>query len=546
MKNISDGGLAVARFLKDANVKHVFSVSGGALNPIYHACSVLGLPLVHTRHEAAACFMAEAAARVTRTPGVAAVTLGPGVTNTVTPALVSTMAGTPLLVIGAQAPTHTFERGAGMSWDPLPILDSVTKWSARVLDAQRIPEYLEIAWRKMWAGRPGPVFLEIPANVLSANVESERPARSTAPRPDSPPHISPEASRSLQAALGEARRPVLVLGDELFWQPSDRLLVAIEKHRLPFTTLRLARGIVDETHELWAGPGYVPCNATFKRALAEADCVVLLGHHFEFDLGFGADVGPAARIIQVASDPDLLGRNRPAHLAVQASPASVVPAIEAAPPMQTDQEWVTGVLSGWQDERRAQLAPVAGDALHPVAAVDAVCEAAPENAIFVTSHGNVDFWADARLRLRRPGRYLRAGQSGALGAEIPFGVGARFADPSAPVIVFVGDGGVGYHVTEFDTSARYGRPFVVVVLDDEMWGAIALPQERIYQKTYEMALPRRDWVRVAEGLGGCGFLARTAAELTDAIRDGVSADRPCLVQVPVASVISPYMDYISK
>lgn len=546
MKNISDGGTAVVRSLKAAGVKHVFSVSGGPLNPIYHACSVLDLPLVHTRHEAAACFMAEAAARVTGTPGVAAVTLGPGVTNTVTPALVSTMAGTPLLIIGAQAPTQSFERGAGMSWDPLPILDSVTKWSARVHDVERIPEYLEIAWRKMWAGRPGPVFLEIPANVLSANIEDGSAAHVTDPRESARPHISADASASLEAALGPSRRPVLILGDELFWDRSDRLPAAIEKHGLPFVTLRLARGIVDETHDLWAGPGYVPCNAALGQALGEADCVILLGHHFEFDLGFGGGVNPDATVVQIASDPDQLGRNRRADIAVQASPASAVAVIAAAPPMALDREWVAGFLSNWRDERDAQLGSSPDGPLHPVAAIDAVCAAAPENAIFVTSHGNVDFWADARLRLKHPGRYLRAGQSGALGAEVPFGLGAGFADPTAPVIVFVGDGGVGYHITEIDTADRYGRPFVIVVLDDEMWGAIALPQEKVYKETYEMALPRRDWVRVAEGLGGGGSFARTAKELTAAVRDALSGDRPHLVQVPVTSVISPYMDYISK
>ena len=112
--------------------------------------------------------MAEAVSRVTGIPGVAIVTLGPGVTNTVTPALVSKMAGTPLLIIGAQANTASFDRGAGMSTDHIPIMASVTKWSARVLRTERIPEYVEAAWRRMWAGTPGPVFLEIPVNVLAA------------------------------------------------------------------------------------------------------------------------------------------------------------------------------------------------------------------------------------------------------------------------------------------------------------------------------------------------------------------------------------------
>lgn len=544
MKNRRDGGTSLVGWLKEAGVANVFSVSGGPLNPIYHACSVLDLPLVHTRHEAAACFMADAASRVTGKAGCAAVTLGPGVTNAVTPALVAMMAGTPLLIIGAQAPTHSFERGAGMSWDPLPILDSVTKWCARVLDVERIPEYLDIAWRKMWAGRPGPVFLEIPIDVLSAAVESEDGPVRPAPRPK--PGLCEADGERLRGLMAEARKPIMILGDELFWYRSDRLQSAVDRHGLPFTTMRLARGILDETQDLCAGPAYMACNATLRQALAEADCVLLMGHHFEFDLGFGAAVKAGARIIQIASDPDLLNRNRRADLAIQATPASAIAAIAESPAMAIDREWAQGIASAWRKEHHGQLGENgAGGALHPVAAIDAVCAAAPDNTIFVSSHGNVDFWADARLRMRLPGRYLRAGQSGALGAELPYGVGARFADPQAPVIVFVGDGGVGYHVSELDTAERYDRPFVVVVLDDELWGAIALPQQKAYHESYEMKLPRRDWVRVAEGLGGGGSLARTTGDVTAAVTRALAAGKPQIVQVPVASVLSPYMDYIS-
>lgn len=297
---------------------------------------------------------------------------------------------------------------------------------------------------------------------------------------------------------------------------------------------------------MWAGPGYVPANGTLRRALAEADCVLLLGHHFEFDLAFGTGVNEAASIVQIASDPDLLHRNRRADLAIAATPASAIPVIVKAPPMPIDREWAIGIAREWQKEREAQLGSLSTDLLHPVAAVNAVCEAAPEDTIFVTSHGNVDFWADARLRLRRPGHYLRAGQSGALGAEVPFGAGARFADPSAPVIVFVGDGGIGYHVSELDTAERYDRPILIVVLDDELWGAIALPQELAYGESYEMKLPRRDWVRVAEGLGGRGVLARTPAELKQALPELLASGKPAIVQVPVAAVLSPYMAYISR
>ena len=540
--------MALVHCLKAAGVQHIFSVSGGPLNPIYHACSVLDLPLIHTRHEAAACFMAEAAGRLTRTPGVAAVTLGPGVTNTITPALVASMAGTPLLIIGAQAPTHTFERGAGMSCDPLPILSSITKWSARCLSVDRIPEYLEIAWRKMWAGTPGPVFLEVPIDVLSAEVEDpERGARKfTSVGRLAGPAATREQAEAFVDTLSALKRPLMILGDGVFWDAPGNLTEIIERHGIPFVTMRLARGLVDETHMLWAGPGYVPCNATLRRALAEADGILLMGHHFEFDLGFGNNVGEGAQIIQVTSDAGLLNRNRHADLAINAAPANVMELLKDARKACVDTEWVSHLIADWNAERDAQCSNTGTGPLHPVKAVDAVMSITPDDAIFVTSHGNVDFWADARLRLRRPARYLRAGQSGALGAELPYAVGARFADPGAPVILFVGDGGIGYHISELDTAERYSSPIIVVVLDDEKWGAIALPQDLQYGDTYEMALPRRDWVRVAEGLGCNGVFARGIDELQDAIQRALASNKPTLVQVPVASVLSPYMEFISR
>jgi acetolactate synthase-1/2/3 large subunit len=148
--------------------------------------------------------------------------------------------------------------------------------------------------------------------------------------------------------------------------------------------------------------------------------------------------------------------------------------------------------------------------------------------------------------VKEPGRYLRAGQSGALGAEVPYGLGASFADHDAPVVVFVGDGGVGYHVTELDTAERYGRAFVIVVLDDEQWGAIALPQIARYGESYEMALPRRDWTKVAQGLGCRGYLCQDREAIKAAVTDALASKKPALIQVPVRSVISPYMDYISR
>lgn len=540
-----DGGGAVVKWMKNVGVRHIFSVSGGPINPVYKACQQQDLQLVHARHEAAACFMAEAAFRVTGEAGAVVVTLGPGVTNTVTPAIVSNLGGTAMLIVGAQAATANSDRGAGMAFEVLPAMRAVTKWAGRCTDPARLGEYLDIAWRKMWAGRPGPVFLEVPTDVLHAAVPAAASADTAPPPRPAVPGLDAGDLADFRAVFAQSRRPILLVGDDVFVNGAGKLKEAIEKHRLPFFTLRLARGIVDEHHALWAGPGYTPCNGALRRALGEADTVIVLGHHFEFDLEFGNSLGKDTRVVQVAADQELLHRNKRADVAINAAARHAADALADTPAHETDAAWRDALLAEWQAERNSQAGDDAAAGLHPITAIDAVADNAPANTIFVSSHGNVDFWADARLRVNAPGRYLRAGQSGALGAEVPYGAGASFAAPDAPVVVFVGDGGVGFHIAELDTAERYGRAFIIVVLDDELWGAIALPQEQSYGETYEMRLPRRDWARVAEGLGGKGYHARTPAEIASALADAIASGKPAIIQVPVRSVISPYMAYIS-
>jgi acetolactate synthase-1/2/3 large subunit len=540
--NRYEGGDLVVESLKNLGVGQVFSVSGGVINSIYRAAAAHDLPLVHTRHEAAAGFMAEAVARQTGVPGVAAVTVGPGVTNTVTSAFVAKRAGTPFLILGGQVPTPVIDRGAVLEGNHVAIMAPVTKWSARVLQTERIPEYIEAAWRHMWSGRPGPVFLEIPADVLSAQVARMPPAQYRMSRPG----LNPEAGAALAEALAAARRPLLVIGDDCHWDPPAALAGVIERLDLPFVTARLARGVVDERHPRWAGVGCVPANETLDRALGEADLVLLLGHHFEADLGYGQAVRPDATVAQCAVDAGTLGRNRRADLGMVAAPSALVDFMAGLAPGPVDRSWVAATVGAWDTERTAQAgADPETPPVHPVAAVDAVIDALPEDTIYVSSHGNVDFWADARIKVRGHRRYLRAGQSGALGAEIPYGIGAKFIAPERPVVVFVGDGGVGFHVLELDTAARHGRPVVVVVLDDQKWSAIALPQQRTYGAEYEMDLPARDWPGLARALGGFGVHAETLEEIGQAVRAAHASNQPAIVQVPVRAVLSPYMDYIT-
>lgn len=549
-----EGGDALVAALARHGVTTLFSVSGGPINSAYHATTRHPVTIVHTRHEAAAGFMADSVYRSTGVPGAVLATLGPGVTNVVTPAACAMAAGVPMFVVGGQASTTQLHRGAGMELDTLSAMASVTKWSAQVLHAGRIEEFVDEAWRRMTAGTPGPVYLETPVDVLSAEVPASRGRADVRPLPaaPSPAAPSPAAVASVRRLLEEARRPILIAGDGVHHAAcADALRAFVAGAELPTSTLRLARGAIDEAGDpWWAGPAYVPANPVLAESLATADLVLLLGHHWEFDLEFGAGLGDGATVVQVHHDAARIGRNGRVDVGVLADAGAFLDALGPVSGAARDGEWTRGRAQGWRDlqqqlTRDSALPPADADRrAHPLEVIDAVVAASPEGTRFVTSHGNVDFWADPRIPVRRPRHYLRTGQSGALGAEIPYGVGSAIVDPSAPSVVFVGDGGVGYHVTELETAARCGAPVVVVVLDDNCWGAIAMPQRMAYDVEVGLSLPARDWARVAAGLGACG--ASVAADkVGEAVAKAIASGGPALIQVPVRRVLSPYMTHIS-
>ena len=547
MNNRYEGGDLVVESLINLGVKQLFSVSGGPLNSIYHAAASKKLPIVHARHEAGAGFMAEAVSRITGIPGVAMVTLGPAVTNSVTTAFMAQMAGSPLLIIGGQGNTKDFDRGAEMQAKHVRIMTPVTKFSARVLHTERIPEYIEMAWRHMWAGRPGPVFLEIPIDVLSAPVEPQAPATGVVARSAS---LSPETAKEIETALVKAKRPILVIGDEARWEVAwglnpANLQQVIERHGLPFSSLRHARGLVDERHQLCLGPACVFAHKSLQQTFKEADLVFLLGHHMESDLDFGAAVSKDAVVIQCYPDVEYLGRNRHSNIATPAGVRPVVDLLLDLAPLKIDRAWAKDAAAAWRADRAGQAGNDGADApLHPVTVVDAVVDAMPAETVYVSGAGNVDFWTDGRIQVRAPNCYIKGGQGGTLGAEVPYGIGARAADPKRPVVILVGDGGFAYHGIELDTAERYGQPVIVVIMDDQGWGCIAVPQQREYGNCFETELPQRDWPAFAHSLGGFGMRAETVSEITQAITTALDSGKPAIVHVPVRRVLSPFMDVV--
>lgn len=545
-----EGGDALVETLARLGVKSLFSISGGPINSAYFATTRNDVRIVHVRHEAAGAFMAESVYRATGTPGAVLATLGPGVANTASAAACAMLAGVPMIIVGGQASTAVLHRGAGMEMDTMSIMAPVTKWSAQVLHADRIPEIIDEAYRRMMAGTPGPVYVEIPTDVLSTEITDAASPRSPYIHASmAAPHArSVEQTREL---IENAQRPLLIAGDGVYHNRAEGLLQEfVSRTGIPSGTLRLARGALDETsNENWYGPAYIPCNPVFAGALEEADLVLLLGHHWEFDLEFGDSLGKDTQVIQVHRDAAFLGRNGRADLQIHADVGPFLDALQDCGADAMDRDWQERLPRDWRAEQERLTAvsnqPSEGDPRpHPLQVIDAIVEAAPENARFITSHGNVDFWADPRIEVRRPASYLRSGQSGALGAELPFAVGSALEQPDAPSILFVGDGAIGYHLAELETAARFNSPVIVVVLDDNSWGAIAMPQRMGYDVEVALELPPRDWVSMAKGLGAAGYSV-ALQDVGRTLKEAVAHGGPAIIHVAVRSELSPYMAHIS-
>jgi acetolactate synthase-1/2/3 large subunit len=355
---------------------------------------------------------------------------------------------------------------------------------------------------------------------------------------------------TIATALANAKRPLLIIGDEAFWElnhdlDAGKLRAAVERHGFLFSSLRHGRGVIDERHDQYCGLGCVYANATLRKAMNEADLIFLLGHQMESDLEFGHHVSEGCVIVQAYPDTAYHGKGYKSDIVTTAGVATLTDFLLDLGPVDYDTTWAKELATAWRAERSEEIkAETGATPLHPAVVVDTVVGAMPEDTIFACGAGNVDFWVDERIQVRAPGSYLKGGLGGGLGADIPYALGANTARPDRPALVFVGDGGLGYHGFEIDTASRYDRPIIVVVMDDQKWGCIAVPQEANYGAEFEMDLPERDWPGFARSLGAFGIRAETESELREALSAAVQSRTPALIHVPVRTVLSPFMAYV--
>lgn len=534
------GADALVEALARAGTRTVFTLSGNHIMPVFDAVLGRGIELIHTRHEAAAVHMADAFARLTGEAGVALVTGGQGHTNAVA-ALSTTMAGeVPLVLLSGHAPWGEIGLGAFQELRNADLAAPVTKaaWAAR--SAATLADDLARAIRIARSGRPGPVHLSLPTDVLDARLDPAGIAwpEAAAFAPEVMP-LAPETAAMARAELSRAKRP-LIIAPPALCTPRGRALVQGLRDALgiPVVPMESPRGIND------------PSLGAFAEVLAEADLILLLGKQLDFTLRFGRAPAIAAGCRWIVLDPDPALIERAARtqrgrliLAALAGPH------EAA--MALAQGRLDADHAGWTAQVEATIAhrPAtweahrgkASGAIHPVTLCHALAPYLQRDpdAVLVSDGGEIGQWAQALLSA--PNRVIN-GVAGAIGPSIPFAMAARRARPDSTVLAVLGDGTFGFHMAEFDTAVRHNLPFVAVVGNDSRWNAEHQIQLREYgaQRAHGCSLaPATRYDLVATALGGHGEFVQDAAELPAALERAFASGKPACINVLIEGQAAP-------
>jgi len=534
-----NGGELVARALAQAGTKHIFGLHGGHIDPIFQACHDSGIRIIDTRHEQAAGHMADAWGRLTGQPGVAVVTAGPGVTDIVTAVANAHLDGVPMIVIGGRHPLADDEMMPLQELHGVPLMQSITKWSRLVRDTERIAEYVRAAFHQATSGRPGPVFLEIPVDVLAATVDDARVPMQVVPPSSFQPGPSPEAVEKTLSILHAAERPLILAGHGVWLGGSaEELRRFAELTDTPVIANGMSRGAVPEDTRLGLG-GFLGAG----RALAlgtRPDVVLMLGARFGLFTGGRQSIVPAsAQVIQVDIEPEELGRGGRVDVAIAADCLQTLRALIGAAGGRTWPKRDAWVQTGKNAVAmaKAMLSAAANSAngtIHPYRVATEVAGAVDGGDTFVSG--------ELALEARRPGRYLGHGYLGCLGTGIPFALAAKLAYPGDPVVLLTGDGSVGLNFTEFDTAVRHNLRVTVVINNDQAWGMckheqmMRLGADRVIGT--ELAYTRYD--KAAEAFGVYGELVDDALEIRPAIERALASGRPACINVMTdPNAISP-------
>ena len=562
-----NGGDIIARVLRAHGVEFLFTLCGGHISPILKGAKDLGIRVVDVRHEATSVFAADAVARLTGIPGVAAVTAGPGVTNTITAVKNAQLAQSPVVILGGATATMLQGRGALQDIDQLALFKPHVKWATAVKRVCDLAPALQRAFEIAQRGVPGPVFVECPLDVLydetmirewydgatpKGNALGARIVRAYmnhhAKRlfagmdkldTDTVADIAAQSpsrgavSRAVRQ-LEKAERPLLVVGSQALVTPQQAAEVAnaVEKLGVPVYLSGMARGLMGAAHPLHR-------RHQRRKALKEADMVLLAGVPSDFRLDYGRHVRRSACLVSANRSKIDLQRNRKPDIGALADAGLFLRALADAVPNGTSRRWQDWQLSleTRDAEREGEIdatAAKSGDHVNPVKLCRAIDQQLPDNSIIVADGGDFVGTASYIVKPRQRLSWLDPGAFGTLGCGAGFALGASLCRPDDEVWILFGDGSVGYALAEFDTFARHNVPVIAVVGNDAGWTQIARDQVKILDDDVGTVLDRSNYHEVAAALGGQGILLQQAEQVGSSLgqtRQATASGKPVLLNV---------------
>ena len=533
------GGQLLARALKAEGVDTIFTLTGGHIVPILDGCVLEGIRIVDVRHEETAAHAAEAYSRLTGKLGVAAVTVGPGVTNTLTGVMNAHYSCTPMLVLGGRHPIHQEHSGGLQEMDHPRLFSSITRLADTVWETTRIADYISIAARHAFAGRGGPVFLDIPLDVQAATVVDSTPLPDHYRAHEGNAATAQEVDEVV-ALLAGAERPVLFAGNGFRGGTAKALVNLAETANLPGYVNSGARGSFPFGHPLLG-------SRTRSMAFAGADLVLALGVDWDFRTGFGRKINADATVVQVDADATRIGWNRPAHRGIVAGPGVFVQQLLGHPDVaHGDREWSAQI----QAAEAERLAAANAEADAPSGLVGAqffgrtVAGFFGTDSVVAVDGGDIVATTAKWLRISTPGHVLEAGPAGTLGTGPGFALAAKTVFPDKRVGIVFGDGGFGFNGMEFDTFVRLGLPVIGVVGNDGVWNNIKTFHKMFYpERLVASDLGRRPYHDVVAALGGYGELVTRPEQLMPALERAAASGLPALVNVHIDETFRASSNY---
>jgi acetolactate synthase-1/2/3 large subunit len=542
------GGELLLKCLKEEGVSVLFGILDGSFNPFLAKLDDYGMRFVNPRHEAAAAHMAEAWSRIRGEPAVVIGGIGPGASNMISGVITAYAEGSPLIAISSQRRRSIIYPDRGGSFqnvDLLGLYRPVTKWSAGVRQWHRLPELIRRAFREATTGRPGPVYLEIPEDVMRGTGDREKAgvwsrAGYGVGRPRTgDPMLMARAAELLAAA----ERPLLHAGAGVSWGGAwDEFLALADYLAAAMTTSLSARGVVPEDHQRY----FHPLNReALEAARTEADVVLVVGGRLgELD-GWGRAPSwgdPAEqRTIQVDLDPASIGLNRPVDVGIVGDAKAVLADLLLAVQERTASreehagfERYRALTQEWRDQ--LGMALHAGESeINPGQMVQVVRDFFPRGAITVMDGGNTSLWCASYNPILAPRSYLYTAKFGHLGTGLPYAIGAKLAAPERPVYLISGDGAIGFNIQELETARRYNAAITVVVSCDRGWGMERSSQMFAqFDGLVECELyPEMRYDLVAEAMGCHGELVDEIDQLRPALTRSAASGKPALIQVMV-------------